>query len=113
MSVFGPNASAAFSRSVDRARKVLKSGDRVRVDKTTVTFAHWGWLEQPDATCDYFAGRSVDELHPYNITAVNGRPVSFRDPRGEAEVAADISMFRAVKVQRRRQAFRLIGTTDQ
>lgn len=110
--IFGPNASAAFARASERARKVLKAGDRVRIDGSTVTFMHWGWRDRPEATCNYFAAKTVDELHPWNITKVNGQTVSFRDERGETEVGLDKKRFGAERVQRLRGSIRLVHAQE-
>jgi len=115
--VFGANASAAFARASERARAVLKPGDRVTLSSscgsgvTTVTFANWGHVGHPVPGHAYFAGRTVDDLHPWNITKVNGQPVSFRDDRGQREVSSNQAQFRAERVQRRRRAMRIIPTT--
>lgn len=70
---------AHYKRSVERAKAVLKQGDKVRVGtcegRSTYTF--WTWDEHHP---DFFISKSgIDELHPYNITRVNGAPTSFRD----------------------------------
>lgn len=109
MSVFGPNARAAFDRATERAKAVLKAGDRVRVDGATVTFAYWsGAWGLPDPEGRAFSSRSKDDLSAWNIVAINGHPVSFRDDRGQRAVDDDLRMFRAVKVQKRRAAFRIV-----
>lgn len=118
---FGPAASAAFKRSADRAREVLKPGDRVTLGSKcgggsqTVTFSHWGWLELPIPDFSYFSARTIDELHPWNITKVNGQPVSFRDPEGEAFVHAnhrqhdeERRLQGAARIQARRRALRVV-----
>ena len=115
--VFGPNASAAFARASERARAVLKPGDRVTLGSscgsgvTTVTFANWGYVGHPVPDHAYFAGRTIDDLHPWNITKVNGQPVNFRDDRGETEVGGDRCQFHAERVQRRRRAMRVVPAT--
>ncbi len=76
-----------------------------------MTFANWGYVGHsvPDHT--YFAGRTVDDLHPWNITKVNGQPVNFRDDRGQREVSSNQAQFRAERVQRRRRAMRIVPAT--
>lgn len=113
MSDFSDAGRAAFQRCADRAKKVLKPGDRVLVggcggSRSTVTFRAWtnGWGE-PDPDSNSFSSISVDDLSPWNITKVNGVATSFRDPEGEEAVARDNAPRRAMSVQRRRSMMRL------
>lgn len=68
-----------YKRAVARAKAVLKRGDRVRVSTCggAATYTFWEWDEfHPD----FFLSKSgIDELHPYNITRLGGRPFTFRD----------------------------------
>jgi hypothetical protein len=120
---FGPMASDAFQRAADRARKVLKPGDRLTLGSScggstqTVTFSHWSdGLGLPDPNSDTFSSRTLDDLSPWNITKVNGKAVTFRDPAGIAVVQADNARFEqerallhAAQVQRRRRLMRIVG----
>ena len=69
-----------YARSVARAKAVLKPGDRVRLricggGQATYIFDHWG-----EGAGGWFVSRSgTDDLHPYNVTRVNGVATSFRD----------------------------------
>lgn len=107
MSVFGPNASAAFVRSAERARLVLKPGDRLSMASAcggraqTVTFSHWYG--------NTISSRSVDDLSAWNIAKVNGVPTCFQDEHGIAAVKADTDRFAAERVQRRRSQFQIVG----
>jgi len=71
---------AHYNRAVMRAGPVLKQGDRVRVrtcgdGHATYTFDRWDKIMP-----GFFISKSgIDELHPYNITSVNGVETSFRD----------------------------------
>ena len=70
---------AHYRRSVERAKAVLQQGDRVRVrtcgdGHATYTFEAW------DGGNGFFVSKSgIDELHPNNLTRLNGQPISFRD----------------------------------
>lgn len=75
-----------YQRSADRAKAVLKQGDKVRMighgaggsGRVSYLFDHW---DEHSPSGEYFVSKSgIDELHPYNIERVNGVPVSFRDP---------------------------------
>lgn len=70
------------ARAYIRALPVLKKGDRLRMKghgsarQITVTFDHWD-----EGASGFFVSKSgVDELHPYNITGLNGAELRFRDP---------------------------------
>jgi len=71
-------------RAAERARQVLKPGDRLLVAVcgncrgVTVTMTGWS-ADFPD----FIASKTLDadELHPINIRKVNGTPVSFADPQ--------------------------------
>lgn len=70
-------------RAAERARAVLKPGDRLLVKTcgnsrgTSVTMKGWSPYFP-----DFIASRTMDEdeLHPINVLKVNGKPVSFADP---------------------------------
>jgi hypothetical protein len=123
MSYCGTGAVEAFKRAAARARLVLKAGDRVTLGsscgggKQTVTFAHFSdHRGMPDPNGRMFSSRSLDDLSPWNIVKVNGKPVSFRDPDGEAAVEQDTRRrgnerqhFHASVVQARRASFRVVG----
>lgn len=118
--VFGPNASAAFARAAERAKKVLIPGDRVTLGSKctggcqTVTFAYFSnHLGVPGNNGTTFSSRSLDDLSPWNITKVNGKPVTFRDEPGQIAVDGDIARFGAERVQRRRKSFRLLEGANQ
>lgn len=80
--------SAHVGRAADRARAVLKPGDRIRVTRCggaspTYTFDGWASWLTPE-----YAGRpprwmqsksGIDDLSPFCVLAVNGVPTSFRD----------------------------------
>ena len=75
-----PDYRAAF----EKAAAVLKPGDRVRMiahgAARQVSYIFGGW-DPSSPSGQYFVSKSgVDELHPWNITAVNGVPTSFRTP---------------------------------
>ena len=68
---------AASKRATERARAVIKPGDRVSRTmccsiKGTFKFTHWEgqWL----------CGKTVWDCHAINVYAINGEPVSFADP---------------------------------
>lgn len=120
--VFGPAASAAFQRAADRARLVLKPGDRITLGSScgggrqTVTFSHWsdGW-GLPKADGKSFSSRTLDDLSPWNIVKVNGEAISFRDAEGVAMVEANNKRFdqeselaHAARVQQRRRSMRAV-----
>lgn len=63
------------AEAVEKAKAILKKGDRVRVSKCmgirrTITFDHWDgeWMVSKSGINDY---------HPINITKVNGYHKSF------------------------------------
>ena len=70
-----------FRRAGDRAKKVLKVGDRLQVEYgcserlINVTMTGWevGWI-----CC-----RTYNDISPRWVRKVNGQPVNFDDPEGE------------------------------
>lgn len=76
--------SSAYKRAVERAKGRLVSGDRIYVSYDgggQATFTFLGWTGPNNEWLDTASGY---DLHPYNISKVNGTSVSFRD---EAEAA--------------------------
>ncbi|UTC28316.1 hypothetical protein GURKE_02850 [Brevundimonas phage vB_BpoS-Gurke] len=68
---------AHYARSVTRAKALLRRGDKVRLTicgggQATYVFADWDgeWMVSKSG---------VNELHPYNVVRLNGKPLSFRD----------------------------------
>jgi hypothetical protein len=105
----------AFHRAAERARPILKAGDRVFIDgcggaRSTVTFIEWvNYKGEPDLGGDLFRSASCDELHPWNIHKVNKVPMTFRDEDGEKLVALGQGERRALAAQRNRKGFHVIG----
>jgi len=71
------NKQKEWVECVNRAKKALKQGDRIRVThcpgtKRTITFDHWdgNWIVSKSGKDDYSA-MSIDRL--------NGQPISFKD----------------------------------
>ncbi len=70
---------ARLKAATDRARRVLRMGDRIVVTrcpgtKRTVTFEHWDG--------DWIVSRSgIDDISASNISKVNGEPVNFLEPK--------------------------------
>ncbi len=68
--------------AAQRAREVLKTGDRVQVDhcpKGRITVTMTGW------SGDYFTSATHDDLVPGCIVKVNGHPIRFIRPDEEQE----------------------------
>ncbi|USN15426.1 hypothetical protein KIKIMORA_02800 [Brevundimonas phage vB_BpoS-Kikimora] len=68
---------AHYGRSVTRAKALLRRGDKVRLTicgggEATYVFDCWDgeWM---------ISKSGIDELHPYNVVRLNGKPLSFRD----------------------------------
>lgn len=79
-----PDLQAHYRAAAARARPVLRRGDRVRMiahgSDRAVTYTFEAW-DETSPSGQFFISRSgVDELHPFNITAVNGQPMTFRNP---------------------------------
>lgn len=77
--------AAHIRRAAERARATLKPGDRIRVTRCggaspTFTFVGWAPLLAGDGPSRWMesAGGS-DDLSPFSVLAVNGKPTSFRD----------------------------------
>ncbi|HEY0149890.1 MAG TPA: hypothetical protein VGB70_12915 [Allosphingosinicella sp.] len=70
--------AAENRRAVERAKAVLKPGDRIRVTRCLGlkrTFTFDGWDGQ------WAVSRSgISDLHPASIDRLNGVPTTFRDP---------------------------------
>lgn len=71
------NKQEEWVECVNRAKQVLKQGDRIRVThcpgtKRTITFDHWdgNWIVSKSGKDDYSA-MSIDML--------NGKPISFKE----------------------------------
>lgn len=78
--------SRHISRTAERARVVLKPGDRIRVTRcggSAPTFTFEGWspwlLPEMAGPPRWMRSKSVDDLSPFCVIAVNGVPTSFRD----------------------------------
>lgn len=71
-----PASKEELDRAYQRAQQALKPGDRVRVRSCagdqTYTFKGWDGV-----MIDTASGR---DLHPINVSRVNGVVTSFRDP---------------------------------
>lgn len=120
MSAFGQQATAAFDRATERARAILKPGDRLLIancgGRSTVTFV--GWVDHrgvPDPVGRCIASKTLDDLLAWNVSKVNGQPANFRDPIGVAAVDADVAGIdaerahrRAIAIQQTRNGFRLV-----
>jgi len=62
---------------VEKAKLILKKGDRIRVTKCpgtkrTITFDHWdgNWIVSKSG---------IDDYHPINVDVVNGEKISFKN----------------------------------
>lgn len=67
---------AEFARAVEKARKVLKPGDRIRVTKCPgtkrwITFAGWDGL-------GIVSKSGISDYSPRSVDMINGKPVDFR-----------------------------------
>lgn len=77
MSSVTPEHRAEYFRAFERARRVLRAGDRVTVThcpgtKRWVVFSHW---------CGYWlCSKTRDDYSAINVSKVNGVEMSFRDP---------------------------------
>lgn len=75
---------AHYLRAFDRASRVIRPGDKVKVlvcggGHAHYLFGHWD-LDHPG----FFVSKGgVEDLHAYNITQVNGVEMTFRDPAME------------------------------
>lgn len=68
---------AHYKRAADRARAVLKYGDRITVtscpgSKRWAIFDHWDG--------QWVCSKTRDDFSAFNISKINGVPVNFRDP---------------------------------
>jgi hypothetical protein len=80
-----PHEVSRHERAVRRAKAILKPGDKLYVEVCGgrgVTVTMVGWNTDPYLS-DYIVTKSLDgdEIHPSNVRKVNGKPVSFSDPK--------------------------------
>lgn len=70
-------SQAEYQRAVAMASHQLRIGDRVRVTHCggEGTFTFKGWTGPGDNWLDTASGY---DLHPYNISRINGRDVNFK-----------------------------------
>ena len=69
-----PEQIARSKRAGDRAREVLKVGDRLRVARCAGTFINvtmTGWDGH------WITSRMYNDIAPVNVVKVNGKPVDF------------------------------------
>lgn len=78
-----PVPQEAYRQAAARAKTILKPGDRVRVQSCAgiQTYTFKGWTGPRDEWLDTASGY---DLHPFNISKVNGQAVSFRDHAAQA-----------------------------
>lgn len=74
---------AASKRATERARAVLKPGDKIRAvgcGGTVATYRFIGFDTKMDGTpSDWIRSRTRDDIHASHIIRLNGVPTSFRD----------------------------------
>ncbi|WP_312145217.1 hypothetical protein [Brevundimonas sp.] len=74
---------AASRRATDRARAVLKPGDKIRATGCGGTVATYRFIcfgTKTDGTpSDWICSRTRDDIHASHIIRLNGVPTSFRD----------------------------------
>lgn len=74
------NNAARCLAAVDRARAIVKRGDRLRVTKCpgtkrTMTFECW---DGPDS-CWMVSKSGIDDYHPVTIDRINGKPIDIAE----------------------------------
>lgn len=78
MGRMSPDQIAASQRATDRAKALLKPGDRLQVEYgcsnriINVTMTGWEGV--------WICCRSYNDIHAHHVRKVNGVPISFRDP---------------------------------
>lgn len=79
--VMSPERRAHVDRATERAKAVIKEGDRIGCVfdaglKKTFIFDHW------EHGCWLFSRTgAVSDGHAFHVYRLNGQPISFRDPQ--------------------------------